>query len=607
MKILKWFFIVLLLIFGSFAAYLTLIFDPNDFKPELVEVVKDKTGRDLVIENDLTWTFFPSIGIELSKISLSNPQGFDEAYMIEVNKVVAEVALLPLFSKEVEIAQLNLDGLTVNLETRKDGQTSFDGLDSGATKSEVKQQPTGTEAVHLASLDIGGIAITNTTIRMKDDVAGTEQVFELEKLTLGQLSLGKFAALAYQLKAELPDMTLSSQGEGMFKIAQDMQSIELTDLKIENSVMGEAIPNKKLDSHLLAQIQVSLDKKQLQVTLNELSVADIKGSGEVKVAYGTKVPSINGKLSLGDIDLDAFMPAKKEAEGKVASVPTSSSNEEPDLSALKLVNFNLALTVKSIKAANMHTSNWLMKAKLQSGVLSMTELKADLYQGKLTASAQLDGRQKVPSYSFEESVKGVQILDLMKDAADIDLVAGTANFSVKGKGRSLITDKLKKNLAAKGQFEIADGALYGVNIPQMIRDAKAKLSGSLSSTEKSEQKTDFTSLAGSFSVVNGVVSNPDLLMASPLIRLAGAGTANIITEALDYSLTASVVGSLEGQGGGERDALHGIEIPFAITGTFAEPKFALDTAALFDAKLKQETDKVKDKVKDSILKRLGGF
>jgi AsmA protein len=195
----------------------------------------------------------------------------------------------------------------------------------------------------------------------------------------------------------------------------------------------------------------------------------------------------------------------------------------------------------------------------------------------------------------------------MKDAADIDLVAGTANFSVKGKGRSLITDKLKKNLAAKGQFEIADGALYGVNIPQMIRDAKAKLSGSLSSTEKSEQKTDFTSLAGSFSVVNGVVSNPDLLMASPLIRLAGAGTANIITEALDYSLTASVVGSLEGQGGGERDALHGIEIPFAITGTFAEPKFALDTAALFDAKLKQETDKVKDKVKDSILKRLGGF
>lgn len=606
MKILKWFFIVFLLLFTSLIAYLTLIFDPNDFKPELVDAVKEKTGRDLVIENDLSWTFFPSIGIELSQISLSNPTGFDAASMLKVNNVVAEVALMPLFSKEVEIAQLNLDGLTVNLETRKDGQTSFDGLDGGASQTKAADTDTKAGGAQLASLDIGGIAITNTTITMTDAIAGTEQVFTMDKLTLGEFSLGKFAPLAYELTAELPDMTLTSQGEGMIKIAPSMQAVELKDLKIESSVIGEGIPNQKLDTQLLAQIQVLLDKKLLEVSLDELAVADIKGSGEVKVAYGSKVPNIHGQLDLGDINLDTFMTADKATEEKSNS-PQASSNKEPDLSALKLVNFDLAMTVKSIKAANMLTSNWVMKTKLNNGVLSMSQLTADLYQGKLSASAQLDGRQKIASYSFDKSVKGVQILDLMKDAAEIDLIAGTANFNVKGKGRSLVVDNIKKNLAANGKFEIADGALYGVNIPQMIRDAKAKLSGDLSSSATAEQKTDFTSLTGSFTVAKGVVSNPDLLMASPLIRLAGAGTANIVSEALDYSLTTSVVGSLEGQGGGERDALHGIEIPFAITGTFSEPKFALDTEALFDAKLKQETDKVKDKVKDSILKKLGGF
>ncbi|WP_064792134.1 AsmA family protein [Shewanella woodyi] len=606
MKILKWFFIVFLLLFTSLIAYLTLIFDPNDFKPELVDAVKEKTGRDLVIENDLSWTFFPSIGIELSQISLSNPTGFDAASMLKVNNVVAEVALMPLFSKEVEIAQLNLDGLTVNLETRKDGQTSFDGLDGGASQTKAADTDTKAGGAQLASLDIGGIAITNTTITMTDAIAGTEQVFTMDKLTLGEFSLGKFAPLAYELTAELPDMTLTSQGEGMIKIAPSMQAVELKDLKIESSVIGEGIPNQKLDTQLLAQIQVVLDKKLLEVSLDELAVADIKGSGEVKVAYGSKVPNIHGQLDLGDINLDTFMPADKATEEKSNS-PQASSNKEPDLSALKLVNFDLAMTVKSIKAANMMTSNWVMKTKLNNGVLNMSQLTADLYQGKLSASAQLDGRQKIASYSFDKSVKGVQILDLMKDAAEIDLIAGTANFNVKGKGRSLVVDNIKKNLAANGKFEIADGALYGVNIPQMIRDAKAKLSGDLSSSATAEQKTDFTSLTGSFNVVKDVVSNPDLLMASPLIRLAGAGTANIVSEALDYSLTTSVVGSLEGQGGGDRDALHGIEIPFAITGTFSEPKFALDTEALFDAKLKQETDKVKDKVKDSILKKLGGF
>ena len=40
MKIVKWFFIVLFLMFASLAAYLTLVFDPNDFKPEIVDAVK---------------------------------------------------------------------------------------------------------------------------------------------------------------------------------------------------------------------------------------------------------------------------------------------------------------------------------------------------------------------------------------------------------------------------------------------------------------------------------------------------------------------------------------------------------------------------------------
>ncbi|MGS0726494.1 AsmA family protein, partial [Shewanella sp. 0m-11] len=118
-----------------------------------------------------------------------------------------------------------------------------------------------------------------------------------------------------------------------------------------------------------------------------------------------------------------------------------------------------------------------------------------------------------------------------------------------------------------------------------------------------EQKTDFTSMTGSFNIANGVITNPDLDMASPLIRLKGKGTANILNEALDYKLTTSVVGSLEGQGGDKRDALYGVEIPFLITGTMSEPKFALDTKALLDSKLKDETNKLKD----SLFKKFGGL
>ncbi|SQH76507.1 AsmA protein [Shewanella benthica] len=608
MKIVKWFFIVLFLMFASLVAYLTLVFDPNDFKPEIVNAVKKQTGRDLIIAKDLTWTFFPSIGIELRDITLSNPKGFDNVSMLKVNKIVAEVELLPLFSQQVEIAKLNLDGLVINLETRKDGRTSFDGLQTSSPEDKLAQlNDTTASSGSLSSLDIGGVSITNTQIRISDKQAGTEQVFSLDYLTLGKFSLGEFATLEYSFSAEMPDMTLMSQGKGSIRVAQDMTQIQVKDFKITNVIAGEAIPNKKLDISLLTQLEILLETKQVHLILDELNAGDIQAKGKVDIAYGHKVPQIIATLDLGDIDLDKLLPQTDKADKAKEKSQAEATQVEPDLTAMKSLDLTLALTAKSIKAANMMTSNWVMALTLKNGILNLKQLNADLYGGKLAVTARLDGRQAVPSYSFDKSVTGVQIRELLKDAADVDLLAGTANFSVKGKGRSLLADNIKKNIAAKGKFEIADGALYGVNIPQMIRAAQAKLSGGSSSTSSSEKKTDFTSMTGSFSVVKGVVSNPDLLMSSPLIRLSGAGTANIISEALDYQLTTAVVGSLEGQGGGDKDLLYGIEIPFLITGTMSEPKFALDTTGLFDAKLKQEVEKVRDKFKDSLLKKLGGF
>ena len=253
----------------------------------------------------------------------------------------------------------------------------------------------------------------------------------------------------------------------------------------------------------------------------------------------------------------------------------------------------------------MLTQNWQMKMAVNKGVLTLSSLTADLYEGKLALSAKLDGRKAVPTYVFDKKLTGVQIRPLLTDAAEVDLLSGTASFEVKGSGASLIVDNLKNNLNAVGKFEVADGSLYGVNIPQMIRSAQQKLKGDLSADKKEELKTDFTSLTGSFTMKDAVVTNPDLAMASPLIRLNGKGTANIATEALDYTLTTSVVGSLSGQGEAADESLKGIDIPLTIKGTFQEPKFGIDTKALLEGQFKDEADKAKEKLKEGLFKKLG--
>lgn len=608
MKLIKWFLAILVTLVLVVTLYLTVFFDPNDFKPEIVNAVKKQTGRELVISDDLSWTFFPTIGINLGGISLSNPEGFTPKSMLDVNKAIAEVALVPLLSKEIEIAQLSLDGATINLVTRKNGSSSLDGLtgDSAAKASPASEPATKTQ---LASIEVGGVAITNTQINLIDEAKGQTQTLTLESLTLGAFSLDKFAPIAYEFTASLAEMKVSSKGEGEIKLSADFNQLVIDKFNIDTVIEGDSIPNQKVSTAISLNTQIALDKKQLSADIVKLSAADMSASGQLTLNYGGKVPQINADFQVGDIDLDALLPksATTEATEKTAQATTAAKASEPDLSALKSLDMKLKLAVKSIKVANLATQNWLLDLGVKGGVVDLKQLTADLYQGKLMVNAQVDARQSVASYQFDKQVTGVQVRALLKDLAEVDLLAGTANINIKGKGKSLIPEQLKKNLLANGRFDVTDGALYGVNIPQMIRSAQAKLKGDLSADTKEERKTDFSSLTGNFSLENGIATNPDLAMSSPLLRLAGKGSANLLTESLDYKLTTSLINSLKGQGGSEKDALVGVDIPLAITGTFQKPEYALDTQALLNNQLKEETDKAKDKLKDSLLKKLGGF
>ncbi|MGZ9898379.1 AsmA family protein [Shewanella gaetbuli] len=606
MKLIKWLVFVVVALGVSLFAYLTLFFNINDFKPQIVEQVKEQTGRDLAINQDLSWSFFPSFGINIGEVTFSNPQGFDPVNMLEIKQAVANVALIPLFSQQVEIEQLSLDGLKLNLVTNKQGVTSFSGLDSTSDKA-TQSDPTTEDTSHsanLSSLKIAGIEITNLQINVIDEQVNSNQTFNLTSFTLDSFSLGEFSNIAYEFDAQLPDMKVSSSGEGKIKVSNELNIIELIDLDIENLAEGDSLPNKAIKSSLTLGANAVLDTKDVKIAIKDLKVDSIEALAMLDVNYANTIPIIKVMVEFGDIDLDTLLPKNEQQTDSEQASSSPEPTTEPDLSALKQIDLSVDLKAKSIKVNNLLTQNWQMNATVRNGIVNLEQLKADLYEGNILVTAKLDGRNKTPSYQFAKTLTGVQIRPLLTDLAEVDLISGNANLKINGSGKSLIPSKLKQQLLAKGNFEVADGSLYGVNIPQMIRSAEKKLQGDLSATDDSELKTDFTSLTGHFDISKGVVSNPDLSMASPLIRLDGKGTANIISEAIDYQLITKVVGSLAGQGGESGD-LSGVDIPLKISGTFKEPKYGIDTDALMQGQLKKQTDEAKDKLKDSLFKKLG--
>ncbi|MEI7609444.1 MAG: AsmA-like C-terminal region-containing protein, partial [Rhodospirillaceae bacterium] len=92
------------------------------------------------------------------------------------------------------------------------------------------------------------------------------------------------------------------------------------------------------------------------------------------------------------------------------------------------------------------------------------------------------------------------------------------------------------------------------------------------------QKTEFAELTGSFTINNGVVTNPDLALKSPLLRVSGAGSVNLPRRTVNYRVQPKLVASLQGQGGVQN--LGGIEVAVIVEGAWDNLSFRPDLESM---------------------------
>jgi AsmA protein len=145
---------------------------------------------------------------------------------------------------------------------------------------------------------------------------------------------------------------------------------------------------------------------------------------------------------------------------------------------------------------------------------------------------------------------------------------------------------IRSSLNGTANFAFRDGAVKGINVAGLIRNAQARLAGK-PVDDSAPQQTDFSELSGSATIRNGLVNNQDLSAKSPLLRVSGKGQVDLPGDTIDYLLTTEVVKSLEGQGGAGSNELTGLPVPVRIKGQLADPGFSVDLKTVMESKLKQ--------------------
>jgi len=95
--------IILLLIIAI--ASITLFLDPNQFKPVIISKFKQLTGLEISIPGQLSWSFFPHLGVEISEAKITRGPQLSST----VNHLVLKIRLAPLFHHQLELSKVSVD------------------------------------------------------------------------------------------------------------------------------------------------------------------------------------------------------------------------------------------------------------------------------------------------------------------------------------------------------------------------------------------------------------------------------------------------------------------------------------------------------------------
>lgn len=397
-----------------------------------------------------------------------------------------------------------------------------------------------------------------------------------------------------------------------------------TNLKQLAALFGSEIvtADPKALTRVSADIELAHEGEATRLEPIRITLDDSTATGYVRL-LNPEGPVVRAKLAVDAIDLDRYLPpppaegeagaaapsGKPAAEsGAAASAPTA----DP-FAALRPLDLEAEATIGSLVVSKAKMQDVVVRIVSKGGLLKVDPMDARLYEGTFDGKVTLDARSKTPKVHTVKKLTGIQIGSLLKDITGHDRLLGKGDLSLDLKTVGLSEAEVRKSLTGNGRFLFEDGAYKGVNIAKLIRTATG--GGSDAQTGDTEERTDFTEMSGSFTARNGRISNSDLSAKSPLLRIAGKGYVDLAANNLDYLLTTTLVGSLEGQGGNAADQLKGVPIPVRIKGALDKPGYKVDLEAMLNAKAKQRLEeekqklrgKVEEKVQDALGDKLKGL
>jgi len=200
------------------------------------------------------------------------------------------------------------------------------------------------------------------------------------------------------------------------------------------------------------------------------------------------------------------------------------------------------LTFGQLTLDKLPIQNAALKATGQGGLLTLTNLSGELYNGGFAANGTLDVRPTAPVLNLQTKLNRVPVEKILESQGKNPPVKGlvtlTSNVTGSGNSQQALIDTLNGNAS----FVINNGVLLNANLEQQLCKGIATLNRKTLSGEPRGKDTPFQELKGNLTFRNGIASNPDLKVRIPGMTVNGDGDIDLRVLGMDYRVGIIVEG-----------------------------------------------------------------
>lgn len=524
-----------------------------------------------------------------------------------------------IWARKVQLSDLNLTATSVSVE--KPFPLSFNGALQQTEQGQVTTQARMelSAEINLNALQ-GVFELRNLVSKLSLEQAGLAKPLVIDLNSDIRVSLADQRVNIDNLKLDAAGLSLTGKLaltdferqaiDGNLDIAQFNPRDLAAGFGAELPQLGEGALSK-----VAAKFALGGDASSLQLNSLELTLDDTQVSGVI--AVNTETSALVANLTVDEIDVDRYMaPASETVTAGEPAETEKGWSKEPlfDAEPLKELNADVKLQVgKALYQGNpIERINLELSAK--AGDIRLKQLTAQAFGGSADISGAIDARSTPVKLAIKPQFTGIKVEQLMALAMEETPVNANANLSAalttSGNSMHAIINGLNGDLNLSAE----EGVIEGIDMAQELCQKIENITSLGYNPDQVDRTTPIADLKSSFSIKNGMVTNPSTTAGLDAAVLDAKGIIDLPQQAFSYTLGLTLTDDLFKQSCGINPALKGVRIPVNCEGNFdTDPAklCALDTRFIGEvikkaigAKAQAEIDKKKEELEQKAKEKL---